>query len=61
MIYEKVVKLCEKEKISIAALERKADIGNGVIAKWKDGDPKISTVKKAADALGIDIKELLEG
>ena len=61
MIYENVVTLCKKRGISIAKLERLADLGNATIQGWRDSDPRISTLKKVADVLGVTVDELING
>ena len=47
MFYEKVVRFCEKEQISIMEFEKKCNIGNGTIGKWeKGGKPSLDTLEK---------------
>ena len=45
--------------LSFAALERRADIANGVIRKWAENSPNLETVKKVADVLGCTVDDLL--
>ena len=59
MIYEKVKELARLKGIPIYQLEKVAGIGNGVIAGWKKSAPRIDTLKRVADALGVTIDELL--
>mgnify|MGYP004460305847 FL=1 len=60
MIYEKIIKYCEENGISICAFEKKCDIGNGTIGRWKNGSkPTIDTLKKIEKATGISISELV--
>ena len=58
-VFENVKKLCEKNNISIARLERECNIGNGAISKWKDG-PSITTAKKIADYFNVTVDDLLK-
>lgn len=60
-MYDKVKAIADEKKISIAALERKAGLSNGTIGKWRDGKNgvRFESVKAVADALEIDIKELM--
>ena len=46
--------------MTIAELERKAGLGNGVIRKWDRASPTLRTVSAVADCLGVTINELLE-
>lgn len=58
MIYKKIVKYCEENKISITALEKKCGIGNGTIGKWADGKkPSLDTLEKIANGTGISVSE----
>jgi transcriptional regulator with XRE-family HTH domain len=57
MIYQKVVAYCEKNCMSVSAFEKKCDIGNGTVGRWK-GDfskPSLSTLEKMQKATGIPI------
>lgn len=61
MIYNKVVALCEQNKISIAALEKKAEIGNGTIRNWNGTNkPSYRNLEKVAIALNVDVRDLLD-
>ena len=53
-------KKCDENGITFSALEKTLDIGNGVIAKWKSGSPRVETIKKVADFFDCTIEELLE-
>lgn len=45
--------------LTFAALERKADIANGSIARWKESSPNLETIKKVADVLGCTVDDLM--
>lgn len=47
MFYEKVVSYCEEKQISIMEFERKCNIGNGTVGRWK----KDNSIKKAVCSL----------
>lgn len=57
--YEKVKKAATAQGLPIYKLEQAAGIGNGVIAGWQEGWPKVDTLKKVADALGLPLAELM--
>ena len=59
MIYDNIKRLCDERGITIQALEIRAGLGNGVIGKWREHDPGVFYLKKAADALGVTVDELL--
>lgn len=45
--------------LSIYALERKAGVGNGAIARWDVSAPRLDNLQKVADALECSVVELL--
>ena len=60
MIYRKIIKYCEENNISIAALEKKCNIGNGTSGKWgKGGRPSLNPLKKISKVTGITVSELV--
>lgn len=58
-MYETVKELCKKKNITISRLEKEAGLGNGTIAAWKQVEPKLSTLEKVADALGVSVTTLI--
>ena len=61
MIYQKVIKYCEENNISVSALEKKCGIGNGVIRKWRYGSkPSLDTLEKIEKVTGISVSELIK-
>ena len=60
MIYERIKAICDQREIPIYQLEAKAGVSNGTIGGWRTADPKMSTLKKVADALGVTIDELIK-
>lgn len=58
-VYENVCLYANKKNIPIYLLEQKSGLGNGTIGKWKDGEATIGSLKKVADALGVDLKKLI--
>ncbi len=59
MIYENVVSLCKRARISIARLEIETGIGNGTIGRWKKSSPNVENVKKIADFFGVTVDSLI--
>lgn len=62
MLYEKIVDYCEKEGLSISAFEKKCDIGNGTVGRWKDdgSKPSLTTLEKIAKATEVSVTEWLK-
>lgn len=59
MIVKNIQRLCEKNNMSFAKLEKAVGLGNGVIAKWKDGNPRVDRLKLVADFFGVTVDDLL--
>lgn len=62
MIYDKVIEYCEKNKLSIAAFEKKCGIGNGTIGRWGNNSslPTMSTLQKMEITTKIPIRKWVE-
>lgn len=62
MLYEKIVDYCGKEGLSISAFEKKCDIGNGTVGRWKDdvSKPSLTTLEKIAKATEVSVTEWLK-
>ena len=61
MIYENILTLCKARNISVRTLEREAGLGNGVIAGWKRGFPRVDKLLAVADYFGVTLDELVRG
>jgi transcriptional regulator with XRE-family HTH domain len=59
-ILEKVKKLADEEGISIAALEKECNIGNGTIGRWESSFPSLRNLKKVAEHFSVPIEYFLE-
>ena len=61
-IIEKIRKICEKEKITIAELERKAGLANGTIGKWENNDTgmRVKSLVAISDALDLPVSYFIE-
>lgn len=60
MIYENVKALADKRGISITELEKKAELSNGAIGKWRDSSPSVENLSKVAKALNVSINTLVK-
>lgn len=54
-----VQSLCKEKNITIAALERTLDFGNGTIKKWGNAAPSADRLAKVADFFGVSVDYLL--
>lgn len=61
MIYNKIIKYCNENSLSVSAFEKKCGIANGTVCKWKDGgNPSLETLHKIVLATGIPIDEWMK-
>lgn len=60
MLYKKIKKICDSKGISISRLEKDCEIGNGTIRGWEKSNPRIDSLIKVSDYLGIAIEDLLK-
>ena len=62
MTYQKVIKYCEENNLSIMAFEKLCGLSNGTVSKWENGKdgPKIKTLKLIEEATRIPIKEWID-
>ncbi len=59
MIYTNISRLCQKEGISIAKLEKQTGLGNATIRGWSTSSPTVDKLKLVADYFGVTIDDLL--
>lgn len=60
MVYDKIKKISEEKGLSISALEKKAGLGNGTVAGWKDNSPTLGKLQAVADALNVKISDIID-
>lgn len=60
MIYDNVKNIAEKQGISIAVLEKKANLGNGTIGKWQEATPNVNSLMSVARVLKVSVNTLLK-
>ena len=59
MILEKIEKWCKEHNTSIAALEKKCELGNATIWGWETSSPRVENLQKVSEVTGIPIAELI--
>lgn len=59
MIAANIRRLCKEQGITISALEKSLNIGNGTISRWDNSSPRVDTLKLVADNFGITVDSLL--
>lgn len=58
---QRIKELCKEKGITIAELERKCGIGNGIIARWKTSKPSYERLLAVASALETSVEYLQTG
>ena len=58
-IYDKIKKICKEKGLSVTYVEKKAELGNGLISKWNDSVPSVANLKKVASILEVAVDELI--
>ena len=61
MIYENIKAIADKKGLSIAEIEKKAKIGNGIIGKWREATPNVDSLAKVAKVLNVSVNTLIKG
>lgn len=60
MNVKNVQRLCEANGLTFSKLEKAVGLGNGVIAKWQYGNPRVDRLKLVADYFGVTVDDLLK-
>ena len=60
MLFEKISNLCKEKGISIAKLEEECGLGNATVRRWDNSIPRLDSVQKVANYLGVPIEDLLK-
>ena len=60
MLLENISALCKKNNITFAELERETGLGNGVIRRWGEMNPRVDRLKLVADYFGVGIDDLMK-
>ena len=58
---ERIRALAKEKGLTIAAIEKEAGIGNGVIARWDEHSPRVSALFAVANVLGVSLDYLVSG
>ena len=58
-LYNRIKSLALRKKISLAELERKLGLSNGMISKWKKYDPNVSNIVPIANFFNVSVDYLL--
>lgn len=58
-IYEKIMRLIERQQLTKHQVEVNAGLGNGTIESWKTSSPSVATLERVCGILGTTTVELL--
>lgn len=60
MLYTKVIEYCKSKKIPLSVFEKDCGLGNGTIKGWINSNPRIDSLKKVSEKMGVSIEDLLK-
>ena len=60
MVYSNVEAFAKKKGISLAEVERRANLSKGSITKWKTASPTVKSLSAVAAVLGVTVNQLLK-
>jgi transcriptional regulator with XRE-family HTH domain len=60
LIFDKIKRISEEKGLSICALEKKANLGNGTIAGWKDKSPTLGKLQAVAAVLDVKVSDIVD-
>lgn len=60
MILKNIDEKCEERGLSRSALEKKLELSNGSISKWRKHKPSSDSLMKVAKALDCTMEELMK-
>lgn len=61
MVYDNIKRIADKKGLSIAEIESRANLGNGIIGKWRKSSPTVDKLVAVAKVLDVRVSKLLEG
>lgn len=56
----KIVELCKEKRMSIAELERQANLKQRTIYRWDESKPSVEKALAVANVLGVTVEELMK-
>lgn len=60
-VFDRIKELSDKKMITIAELERRANLGNGTIRRWDKTLPSADKLQRVGEILGVTIDYLVNG
>ena len=60
MIYERIKQICKEKGISVASVEKAANVSNGLLSKWDSVFPRVDNLRSVAQVLGCSVEDLLK-
>lgn len=55
-----ISRIAYKKNLTLADVERKAGLSQGIISKWKTCSPSVDKLIKVADALNITVNRIIK-
>ncbi|MBS9334981.1 helix-turn-helix domain-containing protein [Fructobacillus sp. M1-13] len=58
-LFENIKEISKKRGINLKTVAKESGLGENAIYRWKTETPRIDSLKKVANTLNVDVKELL--
>jgi len=59
-LLSKIVELCKEKRMSIAELERQANLKQRTVYRWDESKPSVEKALAVANVLGVTVEELMK-
>lgn len=59
-VYERIKKLCKKNGVTIAQMERDLNLSRGATYKWKSSEPNMETLRCLSQYFQVPIEQITE-
>ena len=56
----KIVELCKEKRMSIAELERQANLKQRTVYRWDESKPSVEKALAVANVLGVTVEEFMK-
>lgn len=60
-VFDRIKELADQKMITIAELERRANLGNGTVRRWDKTLPSADKLQRVGQILGVTIDYLVNG
>lgn len=59
-VYDNIVEIAKRRKMTLVQIEEEAGLGQGIITKWKNGNPTLGNLTAVANVLHVKVSTLVK-